>query len=137
MSAAPPHVYPETEYVPPCERPVAFGQNHPRYPSGWCVACGAAPEEGCVREEQVMVWTSANGPKCPVSPADRGEFMKPAPALFEIRETKKYSFDVIDRRLAGPGVWIASFRMFKDAAEYTAGKMALAHTRPEGKAAAS
>jgi len=24
-----------------------------------------------------MVWTSANGPKCPVSPADRGEYMKP------------------------------------------------------------
>jgi hypothetical protein len=23
-----------------------------------------------------MVWTSANGSKCPVSPADRGEFMK-------------------------------------------------------------
>lgn len=24
-----------------------------------------------------MTWTSANGPKCPVSPEDRGEFMKP------------------------------------------------------------
>lgn len=35
--------------VPPCERPVALGQNHPRFPSGWCVACGAAPEGGCIR----------------------------------------------------------------------------------------
>lgn len=35
--------------VPPCEQPVAFGENHPRFPSGWCVACGAAPEEGCIR----------------------------------------------------------------------------------------
>jgi len=26
-----------------------------------------------------MVWTSANGSKCPVSPADRGEYMKPSP----------------------------------------------------------
>ena len=34
--------------IPPCERPVALGQNHPRYPSGWCVACGEAPEEGCI-----------------------------------------------------------------------------------------
>lgn len=39
------------EQVAPCERPVAPGQVHlhPRYPSGWCVACGAAPEEGCIR----------------------------------------------------------------------------------------
>ena len=43
--------------------------------------------------------------------------MEPAPALFEIRETKKYSFDVIDRRLAAP-VWVASFRLFRDAKEY-------------------
>ncbi len=35
--------------LPPCERPMVLGQIHPRYPSGWCVACGAAPEEGCIR----------------------------------------------------------------------------------------
>lgn len=33
---------------PPCERPVAAAHLHPRYPSGWCVACGAAPEEETV-----------------------------------------------------------------------------------------
>lgn len=35
--------------VPPCERPVTSARDNPRYPSGWCVACGAAPEEGCRR----------------------------------------------------------------------------------------
>lgn len=40
-------VGPPSAYQMPCERAVAPGQNHPRYPSGWCVACGAAPEESC------------------------------------------------------------------------------------------
>lgn len=38
-----------TSSSPPCERPLEPGHVHPRYPSGWCVACGAAPEEGCIR----------------------------------------------------------------------------------------
>ena len=33
---------------PPCERCYASRiWQHPRYPSGWCEACGAAPEESC------------------------------------------------------------------------------------------
>ncbi len=34
---------------PPCMRPTKPGEayKHARYPSGWCVACGAAPEQGC------------------------------------------------------------------------------------------
>lgn len=31
----------------PCELPVTHAHQHPRYPSGRCVTCGAAPEEGC------------------------------------------------------------------------------------------
>jgi hypothetical protein len=34
---------------PPCQRPVEAGgvHKHPRYPSGYCVVCGALPEQGC------------------------------------------------------------------------------------------
>jgi hypothetical protein len=35
------------EEVPPCEQPVEAAFQHPRFPSGWCVICGAAPEAGC------------------------------------------------------------------------------------------
>ena len=66
-----------------------------------------------------MVWTSANGPKCPVSPADRGEYMKPAR---------------IDKRNAE-----RSQAMAREAAETMAAERVRlegsAHTRPDGKAA--
>jgi hypothetical protein len=61
-----------------------------------------------------MVWTSANGPKCPVSPEDRGEFMEPsqksAPAI-------------------GPSQNIAERLPSSDAAEVGADTSAL--SRPE------
>lgn len=49
----PQHVAAEEEDdppLPPCEQPVPPGGQHPRFPSGWCVVCGAAPEEGCRRQ---------------------------------------------------------------------------------------
>jgi hypothetical protein len=38
-----------TEPPPPCERgyPAHEQHLHPRFPSGWCTHCGAAPEQGC------------------------------------------------------------------------------------------
>jgi hypothetical protein len=38
---------------PPCERHYGPGRIHlhPRYPSGWCVECGAPPECACRARE--------------------------------------------------------------------------------------
>ena len=38
---------------PPCEQPYApgFGHQHPRFPSGDCVICGALCTEGCKHED--------------------------------------------------------------------------------------
>lgn len=37
---------------PPCERgyPLGGAQQHPRFPSGYCVICGAEAHEGCKHE---------------------------------------------------------------------------------------
>jgi hypothetical protein len=38
---------PTTSSEPPCERSYVDRWQHPRYPSGFCVECGAEAEEGC------------------------------------------------------------------------------------------
>lgn len=44
---------PDSVNVPPCERPFPFGgtRQHPRFPSGDCVVCGALCTEGCKHED--------------------------------------------------------------------------------------
>lgn len=46
-----------------------------------------------------MSWTSANAPKCPVSPADRGEFMKP--------KAPKRASEMVEEAYRCFGRWVA------------------------------
>lgn len=41
---------------PPCEQPVKHAFQHPRFPSGDCVICGALCTEGCKHELAVGEW---------------------------------------------------------------------------------
>lgn len=55
----------------PCERPVELGQRHPRFPSGWCVECGATPEGGCLHEtDQAMGWKLSESTKAEIDKID-------------------------------------------------------------------
>lgn len=47
---------------PPCELSYAGHiHNHPRFPSGDCVICGALCTEGCKHELAVGEWTNVEG----------------------------------------------------------------------------
>jgi hypothetical protein len=77
-----------------------------------------------------MVWTSANGPKCPVSPEDRDEIVEPSPVAWMVERESDRTFPRFYRTKAGADAMAACVTAWP-AVKVTPLYAASAVTRPD------